>query len=282
MSSVEVPVSGPCEAWVTGDEVAACCNVDVGTDFTVFDQVAIQASMLLFELSGRQFNGTCEQTIRPCRDDCACWGDVFSPAQVPAIPWSWGYWGTSIGLGWGWGYEGCRELCGCGFTSRVKLPGFPVTSILEVKIDGVVIADTEYRLDEWQWLTRMNDARWPACQQLDRADTEEGTWTVTYEFGQAPPLPGVAAAAELACQLYKACEGSADCQLPAGTTKVTRQGVQIERAPFLSWALKDGAWATGLPLVDVFLSAYNPFRLQRRSTVWSPDVTPRGERIPNV
>jgi hypothetical protein len=156
-----------------------------------------------------------------------------------------------------------------------------VWEILEVKIDGVVLDPSEYRLDEYRWITRLADASgnpqmWPSCQRLDLEDTEPGTWSVTYNSGQPAPTAGVLAAAELACQIYLACNAATvgQCMLPSGVTKITRQGVTIERAPFVSWAFKDGAWGTGLSLVDAFLGSFNPGGLVRRPSVWTPDLPP--------
>lgn len=286
MSSVETgPTLGPCTSWVTEEDVAACCGVDVGTDTALFTTAAVEASMVLFELSGRQFPGQCEQTVRPCASGCACWDYIISPAQSPAIPWAWGFWGS---YGWAWGFEGCGagDTCGCGSLSRALLQGYPVNEIIEVKIDGITIDGTEYRLDDYRWLTRMADAAgnaqfWPSCQRLDLNDDQPGTWSVTYLFGQSPPLLGVSAAAQLACEIYRACsdsDGIGACALPSGVTKITRQGVTIERSPFVTWAFAKGQWGTGLPLVDMFLSTYNPAGLRRRPSVWSPDVPPYGLR----
>lgn len=282
MSEVVVN-SGPCESWITAAEVAECCGVDVGTDTALFDDVAVEASMLLFEFSGKQFPGVCEQTVRPCASGCMCWAEVIAPANMPALPWSWGIWG---GAGWGWGYAGCGDACGCGSLSRAILPGYPVMEILEVKIDGTVLDPTEYRLDEYRWLTRMADAAgnvqfWPACQRLDLPDTEAGTWSATYRFGQEVPLPGQRAAKQLACELYRSCmQGEAgECSLPVGVTRLTRQGVEIQRTPFINWAFQNGAWMTGIGTVDAFLQAYNPWGLRRRASVWSPDIVPYGRLV---
>jgi len=288
MSSLEVPVSGPCVDWITTEEAAECCSAaGIGTDFDLMANAVSAASQLLFELSGRQFLGECTRTVRPCQPYCSCWGAdwLVSPAQVPQVPlWSWGFWGSA---GWGWGYESCGNVCGCGPLSRILLADFPVTDILSVKIDGAVLAATEYRLDEYKWLTRMAAADgskqfWPSCQRLDLPSTESGTWEVTYSHGMSPPVLGQEAAKQLACQIYLQCASggsSADCKIPEGTTKLTRQGIQIEKAPFVAWGLKDKNWATGLVNVDAFLSAYNPNRLRRRPSVWSPDVPRYPERI---
>jgi hypothetical protein len=159
----------------------------------------------------------------------------------------------------------------------VLLSGYPVREITQVLIDGVAVSPATYRLDERRFLTRVRDPAapdtvllWPSCQELDLPDTSSGTFSVAYRYGMDPPLIGTMAAAELACELYKACNNSGDCALPSGVTRVTRQGVVIERLAFSAWGLQDGIWRTGLTRVDTFLSMTNPSRLTRRPSTWSP------------
>ena len=275
------PQFGPGVAWLAEEEAAACCEYD-GTDLSVFTVPIAVASQLLFELSGRQYYGTGEQSARPCSSTCGCWGALIAPASPnvwPTSAYSWGWWGGQ----WGWGFEGCNEICGCGVLSQVPLAGFPVTSIVQVLIDGVAISPAEYRLDQYRYLTRMADANgnpqyWPSCQRLDLEDTEAGTWSVTYTFGQDPPLAGIEAAKQLTCEIYKQCTGQ-ECALPAGVTMLTRQGITIQRAPFVAWGQIDGRWATGLAMVDMFLQTYNPKGHKRPPSVWSPDLPQFAERL---
>jgi hypothetical protein len=246
---------GPATAWTTADDVAACCSVEVGSDTSVFDSAVDEASQLLFALSARQFLGLAQKIVRPpCRNGCGC-GQVLSRGHV--VESGWPLWG------WYWHREGA-----C-WPSQVALPGYPLREITEVKIDGVAIDPAGYRLDDRRYLTRLNNLIWPRCQNLTLPDTEDGTWSVTYTYGQEPPLIGQAAARQLACELYKACNEQ-ECALPAGTTRVVRQGVVIERLAFTAWGLQDRIWRTGLTLVDAFLNAHNPHRLMSRPAIWSP------------
>lgn len=274
------PEVGPCTVWVTGDDVAACCDSE-GTDTSIYDEVASEASSLLYELSGRQFAGACSQTVRPCGDPCSCWGGsgIYGGWSGTYGVWTWASWGGV----WGW-RDDCGNSCGCGYLSRAKLPGYPVTAITEVKVNGDVVDPSGYRLDGYKWLTRLWDATdpdnptpqyWPGCQNLSLDDDQSGTWSVTYEFGVDPPLAGVKAAAQLACQLYRACAGL-ECQLPTGATRVTRQGVTIERGLLASF-LRPGQ--TGLVQVDAFLAAYNSVGMRRRPAVFSPDVQQFARRL---
>ena len=274
MSSLAVE-PGPCTDWVTAEDVAAVCGSagSAGSDAIVYQTAATEASQILFALSGRLFNGGCEQTVRPCKDTCGCWGVgglAFDSGLGIGFDWSWGY-GAG---GWYWRNE-YGDRCSCGHLAQIVLSGYPVTAITQVKIDGAIVDASTYRLDEHRYLTRMRDPAvpgqavfWPACQALDLDDTQPGTWSVTYQFGTAPPPIGKDAAAQLACELNRALTGG-ECSLPVGTTKVTRQGITVERGLLASF-LRPGQ--TGLVLVDAFLATYNPNGASRRPAVFSPDV----------
>jgi hypothetical protein len=237
--------------------VAACCNVETSTG-SIFDDVADQASQLLYELSGRQFSGLCAATsYRPPCDACWCGYQILSRGYVIG-PWDYGY---PLYL-----CDSCMIACA---PSRVKLAGYPVREITSVKIDGDTLDPSEYVIWNHRYLTRLDNARWPMMQDLTLPDTEEGTFSISYTYGASPPLMGQAAAAELACELYKMCAG-ATCALPNGTTRVTRQGIVIEKLAFTSWAFRERSWRTGLPQVDAFLSAYNPGGIRRRPVFWAP------------
>lgn len=280
-SDVSWAVVGPCQPWVSSQDVWNCCGqptelvdgVICNTDFTA---EAMAASQILFELSGRLYAGVCEKTARPCRNDCGCgFGfQVLSRGHIVA-PWGW--------AGSSWACD--DDPCGCAGLSRVLLSGYPVREILEVKIDGVVVDPDTYRLDNWRWLTRVRDPAdpdtvllWPSCQQLDLPDTESGTFSVTYRYGQDAPIIGQSAAAALACQINKACSGGAeDCEIPMNAVRVTRQGVTIDKKATMDWFFgrsgsgEGGGWSTGIIQVDTFLNSFNTAGLQQRPRTWSPD-----------
>jgi hypothetical protein len=263
---------GPCTAWTTSSDALACCGVDVGTDFSALDDHVVAASEVLFALSGRLFAGLCSKTVRPCRTNCGCGIQVLSRGHVIA-PWHW--------LGNSWGCD--DDPCGCAPLSRVLLSGYPVREVTQVKIDGDVVDPDTYRLDNHRWLVRVRDPAdpttvlsWPSCQALDLPDTEDGTFSVTYTYGQNPPAVGVQAANALACQLYQACLGGAgDCEIPANAVRVTRQGVTIDKSATIAWFYGKSdvsGWATGIPAVDVFLNAFAVAGMQQRPRTWSPDA----------
>jgi len=252
-----------CSAWTTSDDVLTCCSATIGSDTTRLDASIAAASELLYEASGRRFAGVCERTVRPCRiDSCLCGVQGLSRGHL--VGWDGACWG------------GCD--CGCQPQSRVKLAGY-VREVTEVKIDGIVIDPDEYFVQGHRWLVHRDPGRWPSCQVMDRTDDEEGTCSVTYEYGKAPRVAGQLAAAELACEILKACTPDAECALPSGVVRITRQNITLERSFFVRNA--DGVWATGIGSVDFFLNTFNPSGIKRRGTVWSPSSSGRYAR-PNA
>lgn len=244
-----------------------CCEVE-STDETIFEVAAEQASELLFELSGRLFPGLSgPKTVRPPCHGCACGYQVLSRGYVIG-PWL-------TGDPWSYMCDYCLVSCS---PSLVKLSGYPVREITEVLIDGVVVNPSLYRIHKHRYAMRLDDGRWPLQQDLTLASTEDNTFAITYTYGADPPSLGVSAAAQLACELYKECSGQA-CALPKGVTRVSRQGITIEKLAFTNWAFtpvrgarggRSIGWSTGLPLVDAFLASHNSSGLMRRPVLWAP------------
>lgn len=271
------PNMPPCQTWISGDDILGCSGAS-DLDQQGRDAIAVIASMLMYELSGRQFNGICGPvTVRPCRNACNGWLGISGGWQ-----WTWGYWSGDWGYGWGWGNQGGGRLCSCGYDSKIDLAGYPVTEITEVKIGGQVLATTftdgapTYRLDQWRYLTRLTDPadptnplHWPGCQRLDLQDDQPGTWSVSYRYGVAPPPGGILAAQQIACQLLLAQSGQ-NCVIPEKASRLVRQGATLDLITPLADALRAGK--TGLFAVDSFLAAYNPNGLRRRPAVFSPDI----------
>jgi hypothetical protein len=269
------PQFGPCQAWIDCNDITAVCEV-TDEQLPLLDGIALQASNLMFEISGRQFSGRCPHTVRPCTGDTynenSCWS-TFPWNSWSGWPWAWGWYGG----GWGW-YDGSGIChCDCQAVPHVLLSGYPVVEITEVKIDGVVLPATRvngspnYQLEEWQRLVRMRDpddpgtpVLWPSCQDRTLNSDQPGTWSVSYLSGIAPPQAGKAAAVALACELLPGGE----CKLPEGARTIVRQGLTITRIQPLAQMLLRGE--TGIVQIDSFLAAYNPSRLRRRPTIWAP------------
>lgn len=251
-------ISGTCgEAWITSDELAACLGIEGDAD--LLDSATELATSILFSLSGERYPGVCQRTVRPCYDPCNCgWGQVLSRGHL--VGWSAGRWTND-----------CGDRCGCGVQRRVRLAGIPARSIVQVKIDGVALSPSEYRLDAGGWLARTTGG-WPICQATSLPDTEPGTFSVTYTWGMEPPVSGREAAKALAAELYAACSGG-DCDLNANIQSVARQGVSWTRGEMLA-----AGGVMGIQAVDVFLTTVNPKGMRRRPAVFSPDIQPHARR----
>lgn len=232
--------------WITVADLALCEGIAAGVDKTA---AIAAASEVLYVLSGRQFGPRTEK-LRPSvhRPTCQWWEarHVNGSARTGA--------------------------CGC-CLDELTLEG-PVRSIEEVRVDGAVLVATSYALYDKRRLVRLDGKAWPCGQDLSDPITAAGTMQVSYTYGADVPEAGLMAAAELACQLALGASGSGDCRLPQRVQSITRQGVSmvmLDPQDFLDQG------RTGLYLVDLFLSTYNPAGARRRATVWSPDIN-RGAR----
>lgn len=234
-----------CAPWATSGDVCAPCVDNDDVSAVIDDQLQV-ASDILFLLSGRRWPGVCSDTVRPCARP-RCHGSIS---------------------------------CSCGGLSTVVL-GPNLVAVSQVKVDGEVLSDALYRVDTaHDELVRLPDANgsrvsWPCCQRLDLADTEDDTFSVTYTYGAEPPVGGVKAAAELACELALSCTGGT-CRLPKRVQTVTRQGVTVALIDSLDLFERG---MTGLPSVDLWLKSVNPNGLSRRAKVLSPDTMQPNRRI---
>ena len=245
-----------CSPWPTID----CCDIDPTADNLM------AASEILYTLSGRQYAGLCQETMRPCS------GSGTMPTN-----WPYPYFPTLSNGVWLNLSCGCHTSFDCcGGVPQVNLGRNDVTQIFTVNIDGVTLSASNYRLDEGRYLVRTDGSQWPCCQDLAKDIGTEGTWYIELEYGRNPPVMGQLAVSRLACELQKACDDADDCALPARVTSVVREGVTfalLDPQDFLS----EGR--TGLYEVDLFLKAVNPDGLQRRATAWSPGIPGRARRV---
>jgi len=261
-----VATYGPCETW------DPLWNCDVACESPgVTGEAAAAATEVVWALSGRQF-GLCEVTLRPCRQGCATY-----PWPNSGLAGTWSEWPGSgwlsvalVGGAWfNFVCGRCTSGCSCTTVSEVLLP-VPVYRIVEVRVDGTPLVTGAYRLDDARRLVRTDGGEWPRCNDLNLDDTEEGTWSVTAEYGREVPTLGRLAVGELACQLLRARTGE-DCLLPTNVTQLIRQGVTIQMPDSIE-LLRLGM--TNLYLVNLFIQTYNPNRLTRRSGVYSIDSSP--------
>jgi hypothetical protein len=257
-----------CSDWLEPADLVDCdCPTDAPA--AVVDSSITAASEILYRLTGMQFPGTCEQTIRPCSNSASPYGFDFGFWQYPWVP-------LRIGGSWlNMGPCGCNmAACDCSTYPRLNLGRSDVQSIVEVLVDGVALAPADYRLDENRYLVRVDGSNWPCCQDLSLATTEVGTWSVELTYGWPVPEALRRAAANFAAELIKACTGG-ECRLPPRTLSVVKQGTTIQVAGVLA-ELEAGL--TGLTDVDMTIQAFNPHRLTRPAFAWSPGLSQRGLR----
>lgn len=219
-----------CQPWI--DDSVLCCEATETTDcdgvvtplvYPWTDAELIQAATdLLFARTCYLYPGVCTRTIWPCVD-CGC---------------------------------GCSP-CGCGPYYMVDLTSdYPILDVTEVRIDGVVLNPANYRLEENARLVRTDGERWPSCNNLGLTATPTTSGAelqVDYEAGREPPQALKMAAAEMVCELKKACNGDNSCALPDHVRSVARRGTSYEVDSVFS-LLESGL--TGNPIIDHALSVY--------------------------
>ena len=218
------------------------------------------ATASLRRLTGYRVGG-CPITVRPCVLRCTdvslyrarTWG----PHQTAS-----GDWVNSCG---------CQTECSCTALCEVRLAA-PVGPVSWVKVDGVEVPETDYRVDgdRLVWVGA-GDCPWPVCQDMTKGDTEPNTFAVRYLNAHAPDSLAAYAAGVLAMEFAKACMGG-KCRLPANVTSLTRQGVSFEIA---AGTFPGGV--TGLREVDAWIGLWNPEHRRQATSVWWP-----GKRDPRV
>ncbi len=252
-----------CDPWPLDP---GCLPADFPADpaaWTPAQRQAVEtASEILKRLTAGVF-GLCTIKIRPCRRRCEE-NTLRYGQNMVAGPWQ-------PALIDGRMYNltcGCAGECGCSPLCEILLNP-DAYDILEVKIDGVVLPATAYRVDDNRRLVRTDGACWPDCQELARPDSAPGTFSITYRTGNAVPPGGRMAVTDLAVQLWKACRGGKGCTLPERVTQVVREGITYTLLDQLD-VFERGR--TGLNRVDLWLSAVNPHATRAPMRAYSPDT----------
>src|SRR5262245_8683023 len=259
---------GPCESGWDVD-TSCCAEWDTYTsDLQTADKT--DARLVLWAAIGRRF-GLCSVTVRPCGRYCSGndgWGGTY------------GYYWNGEGFFVPYLFNGAWRNCWCGFGNgcmscqpdcQVYLDG-PVNSIVNVVQNGVTVDPATYRVDNNTWLVRTHDASdddcWILAQDYNKGITANNTLQVTYLKGTPVPEALVNAGGELACEWAKACLGQA-CRLPQRVTSISRQGVTVSLADVDALLMNN---LTGIPTVDNIIHAFNPYHIQSRMQVVSPDI----------
>lgn len=240
---------------------------DVSTESPTATGIAVSfASEVLWSLTGQRFGFTTVK-LRPIRA-----GQLDTPFPDGWQPWPGLQPPPDVASSWGWGWSGYWIAIGsCESRSEVTLPG-PVHAITEVKVDGVVVSGSAYRVDGGRLLVRLDGSAWPYYQNLTLPDTSAGTWAITAQYGESVPSGASIAVGELACEFLKGLSGQ-DCRLPRAVTQLARQGVTIT-LPDMASQFEKGL--TGLYFCDMFIKTWNPGGLRGRARAYSVDRPSRG------
>lgn len=279
MPVIPVPGTQPlppgAEGWCGWDvDMSACEGWD---EYPLATQEAALslATTIMWAATGRRY-GPCELTIRPCqskeRAETYRAYPVWWAGSNGALPFPY-----LAGGRWFNGPCGCGAGCCCRPHCEIVLDG-PVTSVVEVLVDGVATPADEYRVDVVggaYHLVKTSAGCWPTCQDFNVAGDAVGSFAVTYTRGAPTPPSALYATGVLACTLGKQIAGG-DCGLPPRVTSLARQGVTAE---FVAEAVDlVDVFTTGIQPVDMVIRALNPGRRTRPPAVFSPDMPTRGDR----
>lgn len=238
-----------CQPWMTSADVLAC-----GCPNTE-DPIELQrwidtATETIYLLSGAQYGGECEEVYRPPVNCVGSWPGTGYPSYPTLVAGAW------------------YNVAGCGVCpSGLLLPFDYPREVTQVKVDGVVVPSTAWRLDG-RFFYLGAPHHWPHNQDLGLADTEPGTFSITVLYGLDPTAALRQAAIDLAAEIGKGCSG-APCALPARVTSIVKQGVSISLGVAEELL---AAGKTGLASVDGVLAAFNPTSIRHRARFISPDV----------
>jgi hypothetical protein len=245
-----------CSAWATPADVPEPYRSHTGMTDEIWERLLMQASEILWALSGRRwYGGGCEETATlrsvpptPGRANwpydaswgsCACWATGTWIDDLLWPPTNWG--GDHLA------------------PTAVHLPRDPVTAVVSVTVDGELLDPSAYRLTRAGWVERLTGT-WDVCGDVT---------DIVYQFGEPPPEGGVQAAVQLAIQLMLDLTGDSKCRLPQRVTSITRQGISMSMIDPMDF-LPDGR--TGFYLTDLWLASVNPHNRPARGSVWSLDI----------
>lgn len=221
-----------CEPFTTEDAVVGACgcradqlNDQLGPD--ALSDIIDAASDIVANATGRRVTGRCAVTLRPCADRvCGCWGP-----------------------------------CSCCNVDGIVLLGVN-PEVTEVKINGVVQGPELYKLVDGRQLVLVSGGRWPGTQNVAKADSEVGTFSIKQLHGE---LPWVATMAtnEMACDLIQLALPNGKPQLPLGVISALMDGTAVQ---------VDASQLTGFPWMARLQAAYP---LGPQPVIWSPEVAGR-------
>lgn len=236
--------------YVTPEEVIERCPSasELMEDDDMLLEAIEDASTVVYYLTGKQFAGGCEATVRP-------------PCGV-----------------------GCS--CGCNLY-QINLGFWPITELLSVRYEGTTYTGTDltdnFHVNDWRFIARNDGERilpgnqWAIAEgSYDTPDHGE-VFEVTLRHGIKIPSLIKRATRKLACYWISQQDGlDTPCKLPQRTTSMTRAGITMDIASAVDM-LRDGQ--SGIYEVDLAVMTFNPSKLQSPSFVWSAQSSYRGRRV---
>lgn len=223
--------------YLTPEQFITKCPEAEGLEEDDQDVIAAieDASMLMYYLLGRQFDGTCETTFRPEPNHCCRTSRRITSGLWPI---------TEI--------------------VNIHLDGAD-QDVANFHVDEwryIVRNDGEPFPADSNW--------WAETDSADDDLLEPGgaVFEITVEHGLTPPPMITRATQALACKIFDGGSIGA-CKLPERTTSVSRNGVSMDIADVME-LLKYRR--TGIYLVDLAIMTFNPSGLQSPTFVWSPDL----------
>jgi hypothetical protein len=231
-----IGLTGPCNWPNSGCPFCDDCDSLTGSQRA---EIEAWAKSDLWEATGRVF-GTCDVSVLPCNDNrilCgSCWHSLRS--------------------------------CGCRSVPEIKLAG-PVHSITSVTIDGVELAATDYRVDDWQWLVRLDGGTWPTNN--DPLDPD--SFRVDYLLGEEPPAGAGLVTGMLVCS-RSMCSGNG-CRIPKRAREVVRQGVTMIMAEDEPFGIPDvDNWVRNAKAPSVAGAVHSPDLPSVRQITWETPSSP--------
>jgi hypothetical protein len=130
--------------------------------------------------------------------------------------------------------------------------------VVSVRVDGVDLLPSAYQVEDGTRLVRLDGKSWPACAG--------DHFTVTYLQGYEVDELGEFVGGILANEFLMALTDERKCRLPAETTSIARQGMNL--------TLETGLFPngqTGIREVDLYIQMWNPNLLKVKPRVYSPD-----------
>lgn len=214
---------------------------------------------VLWALTGRIF-GICPVTVRPCANEHQPLYGVWGPVGTAFFGWAImdDFDGSIL-------EDSCHGRCLISSPQAVHLPG-PVYQDDTGDYPIVVTIDDDWVLDpdefsvEGDVLFRHHEY-WPR-QNFSKPLGEHGTWSVSYWKGIPPPAGTARFVGCLAREFIFACTGQ-KCRLPASVTNISRTGVSYTIDPLSIY----NARKTGIPEIDMWITAINPNALQQAPSV---------------